>query len=100
MEDVGIVCSRFVYLLAIRYILWPFGIFNCHLVYFSRFGMLYKEKYGNPGRMHLVLLASRITLHDELSLRNALKSEKYFFRNDIVPSQHPKLHLLTARVIT
>jgi hypothetical protein len=47
------------------YILWPFGIFYGHLVYifyghlvyfwsiwyiFSRFGMLYQEKSGNPAR--------------------------------------------------
>jgi hypothetical protein len=25
------------------------GKFCCHLVYFSRFGMFYKEKSGNPG---------------------------------------------------
>jgi hypothetical protein len=43
------------------YILWTFDIFYAqlvniialclfcgHLVYFSRFGMLYQEKYGNP----------------------------------------------------
>jgi hypothetical protein len=37
-------------------ILWLFGIFCGHLVYlmviwyiFSRFGMLYAEKSGNPG---------------------------------------------------
>jgi hypothetical protein len=27
----------------------PFGIFSGHLVYFPRFGMLYREKSGNPG---------------------------------------------------
>jgi hypothetical protein len=26
----------------------PFGIFVDHLVYFSRFGMLYQDKSGNP----------------------------------------------------
>jgi hypothetical protein len=30
------------------YILWPFDIFHTYLVYFSRFGMLYQEKSGNP----------------------------------------------------
>jgi hypothetical protein len=45
------------------YILWPFGLFYCHLVYivsiwymylmviwyiFPRFGMLYQDKSGNP----------------------------------------------------
>jgi hypothetical protein len=41
--------------MAIWYILWPFGIFYGHLVYFmaiwyifSRFGMLHLEKSGNP----------------------------------------------------
>jgi hypothetical protein len=29
--------------------LWPFGTFSGHLVYFSRLGMLYREKSGNPG---------------------------------------------------
>jgi hypothetical protein len=40
--------------MAICYILWPFGIFYGHLVYFvviwynfPRFGMLYQEKSGN-----------------------------------------------------
>jgi hypothetical protein len=28
--------------------LWPFGIFYDYLVHFSRFGMLYQEKSGNP----------------------------------------------------
>jgi hypothetical protein len=56
MEDVGM------------YIFWcnlgphgihslrPFRIFYCHLEYFSRFGMLYEEKSGNPAyRRSLVL---------------------------------------------
>jgi hypothetical protein len=30
-------------------ILLPFGMFYGHFVYFSRFGMLCKEKSGNPG---------------------------------------------------
>jgi hypothetical protein len=29
--------------------LWPFGIFYGYFVCFSRFGMLYQEKFGNPG---------------------------------------------------
>jgi hypothetical protein len=44
------------YFMAIWSILVPFGIFCStlvkfcgHLVYFSRFGMLYQEKSGNPG---------------------------------------------------
>jgi hypothetical protein len=32
---------------------WPFGIFYDTLVYFSRFGMLYHEKSGNPDVDHV-----------------------------------------------
>jgi hypothetical protein len=31
------------------YILWAFGLVFGNLVYFSRFGILYQEKSGNPG---------------------------------------------------
>jgi hypothetical protein len=41
MEDVGIFMAKW-------YTLWPFGTIFGHLVYFSRFGMLYREKSGNP----------------------------------------------------
>jgi hypothetical protein len=34
--------------MAIWYILWPFGIFFGHLVYFSRFGKSQQGKSGNP----------------------------------------------------
>jgi hypothetical protein len=34
--------------MAIWPILYPFDIFFDYLVYFSRYGMLYKEKSGNP----------------------------------------------------
>jgi hypothetical protein len=27
---------------------WRFGIFCGHLVYFARFGMVYKDRSGNP----------------------------------------------------
>jgi hypothetical protein len=30
------------------YISWTFGIVRGNLVYFSRFGILYEEKAGNP----------------------------------------------------
>jgi hypothetical protein len=43
----------------------PFGLFYCHLVYcmvilvyFSRFGMLYQEKSGNPAEETRDLLVS------------------------------------------
>jgi hypothetical protein len=63
MEDVGIFHGYLVCFTAIWSVLLPFGIFYCHLVYFvaiwyilwsfgvpifSRFGMLRKEKSGNP----------------------------------------------------
>jgi polyferredoxin len=35
---------------AIWYILRSYGMLYGHLVYFSRFGILYKDKSGNPGR--------------------------------------------------
>jgi hypothetical protein len=37
-----------VYFTAIWYTSWPFGIFDGHLVHFSRFGMLQQEKSGKP----------------------------------------------------
>jgi hypothetical protein len=40
----------YAYVMAIWYILWPFGIFYGHLVFFPRFGFLYQEKSGNPGK--------------------------------------------------
>jgi hypothetical protein len=41
--------NMLVYFMVIGSNLRPFGIFCGHLVYFSRFGMLYKEKSSNPG---------------------------------------------------
>jgi hypothetical protein len=56
MVNLDIFYDHLVYFTAIGNILWPFGIcillpFGiscCHLVYFSRFGILYHEKSGNP----------------------------------------------------
>jgi hypothetical protein len=47
-EDTGIFCGHLVYCRAIWYILWRFAIFYDNLVHFSRFGMLYEDKSGNP----------------------------------------------------
>jgi hypothetical protein len=44
----GIFYGHLVYFMAVWYILWPFGIFYGHLVYFPHFGLLYQEKSGNP----------------------------------------------------
>jgi hypothetical protein len=49
MEDVGIFYGHLVNFPAIWHIAWPFGIFSPFLVHFTRFGMLYQEKSGNPG---------------------------------------------------
>jgi hypothetical protein len=62
MEDVGVFYDHLVYLTAIRYILWTFGLSYSHLMYFMtilvyfvairyifpRFGILCQEKSGNP----------------------------------------------------
>jgi phosphotransferase system glucose/maltose/N-acetylglucosamine-specific IIC component len=34
MQDAGICCGHLVYFTAIWYMLWPFGTFVCHLVFF------------------------------------------------------------------
>jgi hypothetical protein len=53
MEDVGIFYGHLVHFTVFCYILWTFGIASGNLVYiFSRFGILYKEKSGNPARDH------------------------------------------------
>jgi hypothetical protein len=48
MEDVGIFYGHLVHFTVFCYILWTFGIVRGNLVYVSRFGILYKEKSGNP----------------------------------------------------
>jgi hypothetical protein len=49
MEDASIFYDHLVYFMPILYVLWTFGVFYGYFVYFSRFGMLYQEKAGNPG---------------------------------------------------
>jgi hypothetical protein len=48
MEDVGIFYGHLVHFTVFCYILLTFGIVCGILVYFSRFGILYQEKSGNP----------------------------------------------------
>jgi hypothetical protein len=48
VEDVGIFYGHLVHVTVFCYILWTFGIVRGNLVYFSRFGILYQEKSGNP----------------------------------------------------
>jgi hypothetical protein len=50
MEDVGIIYGHLVHFTVFCYILWTFGIVRRNLVYFSRFGILFEEKSGNPVR--------------------------------------------------
>jgi hypothetical protein len=48
MKDVGIFYGHLVHFTDFCYILWTFGMVSGNLVYFSRFGILYQEKSGNP----------------------------------------------------
>jgi hypothetical protein len=66
MQNVGIFYGLLIYFTAIWYILRPLGIFYGYLVYlFSRFGMLYLEKSGNPGwRQCQRLTGKTLPVHD------------------------------------
>jgi hypothetical protein len=48
MEDDGIFYVHLVHFTVFCYILWIFGIVRGILVYFPRFGILNREKSGNP----------------------------------------------------
>jgi hypothetical protein len=48
MEDVGICYGHLVHFTVFCNILWTFGIVCGNLVYFPSFGILFKEKSGNP----------------------------------------------------
>jgi hypothetical protein len=49
MDDCGIFYGHLVHFTVFCDILWTFGVISSNLVYFSRFGILYKGKSGNPG---------------------------------------------------
>jgi hypothetical protein len=49
MEDDGIFYGHLVHFTVFCYILLTIGIVRGNLVSFSRFGILYQEKSGNPG---------------------------------------------------
>jgi hypothetical protein len=52
MEDVGLFYGHLGHFRVFCCILWAFGIVRGNLVYFSRFGILYQEKSGNPAAIH------------------------------------------------
>jgi hypothetical protein len=43
--------GHLVYFMALWFISWHFGLFYGFLAYFPSFGILYHEKTGNPGSM-------------------------------------------------
>jgi hypothetical protein len=66
MDDVGIFNGHLVRFTVFCCILWTFEVVRGNLVSFSRFGILYQEKSGNPGRKHdqnwkLFLTGCRVT---------------------------------------
>jgi hypothetical protein len=55
MESVVIYYDHLEYFTTTKYILWAFGNFLVIWYIFARFGVLYKEKSGNPGPNIFVL---------------------------------------------
>jgi hypothetical protein len=49
MENIGIFYGHLESIMAIGYIIWPFGNLVVFWYIFPRFGILYHEKSGNPG---------------------------------------------------
>jgi hypothetical protein len=92
IEDVGIVYVQCVYVMTKWYILWPLGTFCGPLVYFSRFGMLYREKSGNPVVEHHFSLETVRQVTQQLIIvsiihKNICRRKKSF---DVAP---PRPHL-------
>jgi hypothetical protein len=50
LENVDIFYGRLEYFMDICDVSGPLGTFCAHLVHFSGFGTMYKEKSGKPGR--------------------------------------------------
>jgi hypothetical protein len=59
MENRGIFYGHLVHFTVFCCILWTVDIVRGNLVYFSRFGILYKEKSGNPDLHHILLSEQR-----------------------------------------
>jgi hypothetical protein len=70
MEDVAIFYGHLVHCVVFCYILWTFGIVHGDLVYFSRLGILYQEKSGNPDLQNVLSSAQRNLKHVTISLQS------------------------------
>jgi hypothetical protein len=57
MANLGIFYDHLVYCIAIGNILWPFGIFCGHLVYFPPFWYFVPRKIWQPCLTHLIQVA-------------------------------------------
>jgi hypothetical protein len=71
------------------YILWIFGIISGNLAYFSRFGILYQEKSGNPGS-YLNRFQNMNFVSDKCTLRTSYVLSRQFL------SHLYKVHLCTS----
>jgi hypothetical protein len=56
MKKVAILHDHLEYFTGLWYILWPFGNLVVYLYIFPHFGILNKEKSGNPARNRCVML--------------------------------------------
>jgi hypothetical protein len=87
-ENVGIFYGHLVYLIAIWYILWPFGTFCGHLIHFvviwymfSRLGMLCQKNLAtlnckvNKREKNIVLICYVESAKNALPLKNLLKAK-------------------------
>jgi hypothetical protein len=84
MEDVAIFYGHLVHFTVFSYILATFCIVRGNLVYFSRFGILYQEKSGNPD---LSFLPSKSRVPDPSSSTSSMMLS----RSSFVCEQHQVL---------
>jgi hypothetical protein len=73
------IAIRSIYISAITYILWPFGIFCGILVSFPRFGILCQEKSGNPALESFYDVCGEIHFAKVLLVRHDIKPFKNSF---------------------
>jgi hypothetical protein len=64
---------------AIWCILWTFVIFYGHLEDFSCFGMLFKEKSGNPAEKMIKMATSTQIAENSLKTDKIIDTESYLF---------------------